>query len=126
MTVAQDANQLALVGEPRFEACDGVGVDVARNNDLLPRGPRVFLSEKNRTIFREEACCVFVLLQAVTSPSKEKKLREREKNAFEEKKKRNLQKNFKASCRLAKQSFPTLRHQPHFILNISLVTTNFS
>lgn len=43
VTVCQDADELTLVCESRLQACDGVGVDVTRNNDLLPWSPSVFL-----------------------------------------------------------------------------------
>lgn len=42
-SIAQNADQLTLVGHARTQPADGVGVDVAGDGDLPPRGTSVFL-----------------------------------------------------------------------------------
>lgn len=43
-SVAQDADQLALVGDAWTQPTDGVGVEVAGDSDLLPGRTGIFLS----------------------------------------------------------------------------------
>lgn len=45
-SVAQDADQLTLIRDPRLQPADGVGVDVARHGSLLPGFLRIFLQEQ--------------------------------------------------------------------------------
>lgn len=49
--VAQDADQLALIGDAWFEPADGVGVHVARDGDLVPTLVAVFLRGRREDEF---------------------------------------------------------------------------
>lgn len=44
-SMAQDADQLTLIRDPRLQPADGVGVDVAWHGSLLPGFLRIFLQE---------------------------------------------------------------------------------
>lgn len=43
LSVAQNADQLTLIGDPRTQTGDGVGVEVTGNNHLPPGAARIFL-----------------------------------------------------------------------------------
>lgn len=48
--VAQDADQLTLVGDAWTQPTDGVGVEVAGDGDLFPWRTAVFLPERGKKI----------------------------------------------------------------------------
>lgn len=50
--VAQDADQLPLVGGARTQPTDGVGVEVAGDGGFLPRRMAIFLKSENEFLHK--------------------------------------------------------------------------